>query len=274
MAVHDIHFFCSSLKRGGKKICWPVQRLRSDGYFEYVRGLGGRFKDKTFSIVSNELYAYVPDGYAMAPGTKTMHPQHDVDEWWAAERLTRRLRDLGYFEGRTHPKLTRAMGLRLLREVEKVGNSLRAKGSGTDLAWGYYDKDIVRARAFAEEGKTGSDYLPNALWSAVQMIRGAASRESRTASRDLARSGSRGGSHAAARDRGPRAKPTRLEEEWYRANRAWGWEADFAWRNAKKQAKTGKRPPLNLRQKAKRARKSPPLPLRDSQRARGVRGAR
>lgn len=61
---------------------------------------------------------------------------------------------------------------------------------------------------------------------------------------------------------------TRLEEEWYRANRAWGWEADLAWRNAKKQAKTGKRPPLQLRRKAKRLRKSPPLPLRDRAAAR------
>lgn len=44
-----------------------------------------------------------------------------------------------------------------------------------------------------------------------------------------------------ARDGHPRSVSA-LEERWYKAYRAWGWEARLAWKNAKRKAASGAEP--------------------------------
>ena len=54
-------YYTSRLRPGGQLIAWPV-KLLNKGDFYHVRGLGGRFKGQTFSIVPSEYSTYVPTG--------------------------------------------------------------------------------------------------------------------------------------------------------------------------------------------------------------------
>lgn len=59
---------------------------------------------------------------------------------------------------------------------------------------------------------------------------------------------------------------TALEQRWYKANRAWGWNARFAWSDAKKRARTGEEPPARMLAKYEREFGRGPQQQRDPKR--------
>lgn len=74
---------------------------------------------------------------------------------------------------------------------------------------------------------------------------------------------------AEGQQRDPRGSKA-LERRWYKAMRAWGWEASLAWKKAKRKAAEGEEPPANLLAKYERMHGSG----RDARRARARRTTR
>jgi hypothetical protein len=163
-----VNFYCSRLN--GNKICWPVEVLRTnaDGW-HYVRGLAGRFKGRSFTVVGSEVSSYVPSGYKLAPGAKAFLPKLSK-EHAEAKKLALQVYKLIVSD----VAIPISVAQKFLRKTNILANSLQPR-THSDISWRYVDKDLQDA---AEEIKSRrSSYAMGKIHSALGLIAGAGERE-------------------------------------------------------------------------------------------------
>ena len=165
-----VSWYCSYLHQ--RKVCWPVRVLRTDEYgWHYVVGLAGRMKGRSFSVVRNEIYSYVPTGFNLAPGARAF-VRPEGTEARKAQLIRNRIAKLSYEGEQSNKHLKTAE--RLYREIDALARTLYPRTTD-DRVWRYYDEDKEKAR----ENITDKRATP-ALRNLIQMIdsiRAAAERE-------------------------------------------------------------------------------------------------
>ena len=177
-----VSYYCSRTE-SGKKLCWPVEVLRT-GDFTYVRGLAGRFKGREFSVVPSEVTSYVSSGYAMAPGTKDYSPEKFASEdQKRADALSKELRALDESAAaRASASVRAAKRKKLLDKIAVLAALLKATVPG-DIGWRWFDKDFeVAIEALRDRYYEGN--FPGAARGAVDILRGVAERAKLATQRD------------------------------------------------------------------------------------------